>query len=203
MKMKFKTYILKTCLLIFCFYGCGKRNFFPDPDDPGLSILSSKGFNVATSYINDTPYINPKRNILFGVLNDTLSLFKVVTNGPSDTLSFSWPIELNNGSDTFYNAPYQRIALLMPIAKSFTIRDLLALNGQQFNANTNSVVLFNYNKILSGNSNIYFVRINWNLSNSDKNQIIISGLFNANIGDSIFITKGRFDFLVSTDNLNF
>jgi hypothetical protein len=25
----------------------------------------------------------------------------------------------------------------------------------------------------------------------------------ANISDSIFITKGRFDFLVSTDNLNF
>jgi hypothetical protein len=91
----------------------------------------------------------------------------------------------------------------MPVAKSFTIRDLLALNGQQLNANTNSVVLFSYNKILSGNSNIYFVRINWNLSNSTKNQIIISGLFNANIGDSILITKGRFDFLVSTDNLNF
>jgi hypothetical protein len=58
-------------LLLLNFSGCKKRNFYPDPDDPGLSRFTSYRFNVVTEYINGVPYINPfsaTRAILLPIL---------------------------------------------------------------------------------------------------------------------------------------
>jgi hypothetical protein len=184
--------------------GCAKRNFFPDEDDPGLSLLTSNGFNIASSYINEVPYINPYHKTIFGINNYLPALRKIITNSAFDTLSLSWQIEPNDSS-LIYNAKYQSITLLIPVPKIFTQNDFLLLNGQRFSSNTNKIniqsnyYLFNQ---LSGTSNIYFVEIKKDNSVDPKNYII-SGLFDGNIGDSILITKGRFDFEIGAGSLNF
>src|SRR6185312_11574854 len=62
--------ITAVCMIILLLCSCGKRNFYPDADDPGLSILSSYGFNIASVYINKVPYVNPyKKGIIGGIVN--------------------------------------------------------------------------------------------------------------------------------------
>jgi len=153
--MMLKKYILISCILLFCLAGCKKRNFFPDEDDPGLSILTSYGYNIATNYINGKPYINP----FFGAISGNSHLFlqKIVTNSAFDTLSLSWQIQPNDSS-MIYSAPYQSISLLMPISKSFSQNDFLALSGQRFSSNTNTILINAFSPYptdtLSGSSNI-------------------------------------------------
>lgn len=197
-------YLLVMLITLLLLAGCGKRNFFPDEDDPGLSRFTSYGYNIATNYINGQPYINPFRNTIFGIGNYLPSLQKIVTNSASDTLSLSWEIEPNDSS-SIYNAKFQRITLLMPVPKSFTQNDFLLLNGQRFASNTNRIYIqSNYylSYPLSGSSNIYFVEIKKDNLTNLKNYFI-SGLFDGNIGDSILITKGRFDFKIDAGSLNF
>ena len=198
--MKQFKYLYITTIFLFFIAGCAKRNFFPDTDDPGLSLLTSHGYNVASNYINGQPYVNP-----FGFLNGNSLPFleKIVTNNALDTLSLSWPIELNSSSQV-NNSMYQRIFLLIPIPKSFTQNDFSSMSGTRL-LNTNTVQIqsyFNYPGISSGNANVYFVKIGADILNNSK-YIKISGLFDGNIGDSILITKGRFDFEINADNLNF
>lgn len=209
--MKTIFYKLLPCLLILSLTGCTKRNYFPDEDDPGLNLLSSHGFNIGTFYINDTAYINTYRKGLFagGIINYVPTFTKIATNSTSDTLIMSWPIELNNGSDTTYNSPYQMISLSMPVPKSFTKADLIAMEGKRFASNTNAITLqtsYYSGDTLSGISNIYFVNIKYETissSTSSTTYLDLSGLFNGNIGDSILITKGRFDFQIDESSLNF
>jgi hypothetical protein len=205
--MKLRIHFFKTCLLLLCFCGCSKRNFFPDEDNPGLSILSSRGFNIATVYINEVPYINPYSKFIFGgVVNSSPTITKINTNSTFDTLSLSWAIQINDTTNS-NSSPYRYIAILMPVSKSFTRNDLIAMSGQRFSSNSDKVILqsFNYgpSDFLSGVSNIYFVKINQTQSDTSAPRLLLSGLFNGNIGDSILITKGRFDFEISTNDINF
>ena len=157
---------------MFCLTGCAKRNFFPDEDDPGSSRFTSHGYNIATNYINGMPYINPFSKY-FG--SSLLSVQKAVTKSTFDTLSPFWQIQRND-STLIYNPTYQSVTLLMPVPKSFTQTDFLALNGQRFSSNTNSINLQSYADRLSGSSNVYFVQIKADTLNNSKNYII-SGLF--------------------------
>ena len=205
--MKLINHFFKTCVLLLCFCGCGKRNFFPDEDDPGLSILSSYGFNIASAYINNVPYINPYKKFIFGgIVNSSPTITKINTGSAFDTLSFSWAIQINDSTNS-YSSPYQYISILMPVSKSFTRSDLVAMSGQRFSSNSGKVILqsFNYgpSDFLSGFSNIYFVKINQTQPDTSAPRLLLSGLFNGNIGDSILITKGRFDFQISTNAINF
>ncbi|HET7118492.1 MAG TPA: hypothetical protein VFI29_18495 [Hanamia sp.] len=203
-----KTILFKiiACILILYLSGCYKRNFFPDPDDPGLSLLTSHGFNIGTVYINGVPYINTYSKPLFGgIINTVPTVTKASANSTYDTLSISWPIEINDSISTQFSSPYQSIALLMPVPKTFTQNDFLAMNGQRFSSNTNTVILKtqNYNDTLSGLSNIYFVKVSVDTIEFSTRHLAFSGLFNGNIGDSILITKGRFDFEIDESSLNF
>ena len=205
MKKKYK--ILLGCLIIV-FIGCGKRNFFPDEDDPGLSRLTSRGYNIATMYINNVPYINPYKKPLFGggVMNRLPTIDLISTNSTFDTLNISWRIEINDSSVS-YNQPYQSISLLIPVSKGFTAHDFLAMNGRKFPLDSNAIAInsfYNYSDKLAGKSNLYFINISYNLPpNSSTGTYSLSGLFNGNIGDSILITKGRFDFAIDADKVNF
>ncbi|MEO6838062.1 MAG: hypothetical protein ABI261_02635 [Ginsengibacter sp.] len=191
-------------LLVFSLAGCQKRNYFPDQDDPGLSRFTSYGFNIGTFYLNNVPYINPFRGFVSG--NSIPTISKIITNSTLDTLNLSWQIGINNNGDAEYNSPYQMVSLLMPVPKSFTKADFIAMSGQQFASNTNEVILqasYYGGDTLSGLSNIYFVKINLNGPNDSTIYLELSGLFNGNIGDSILITKGRFDFQIDESSLNF
>ena len=92
----------------------------------------------------------------------------------------------------------------MPVPKSFTQNDLLQISGKRFDSNQiqiNSYV--NQPYALSGTSNIYFVQLKIDKSVTPSSYYIISGLFDGNIGDSILVTKGRIDFEIDGNTLNF
>lgn len=197
--MKIIKFYASICIIVLLFSGCTKRNFYPDPDDSGLSILSSHGFNIASLYINNVPYINPyKRGILGGVVNSAPSVHKILTGSTFDTLSLSWFISKNDNS-TRYNSPYHNISLLIPVSKSFSINDFIALSGKRLPANANGILVNSfYNTSNPGTSNLYFVKISL-----DTSALYFSGLFDGKIGDSIVISKGRFDFKIDKNAINF
>ena len=194
-------------LLVLSLTGCFKRNYFPDQDDPGLSRFTSYGFNIGTFYINDTAYINTyRKNYLGGVINNSPRVMKILTSSTFDTLSFSWPIGINNNGEVDNNSPYQMISLLMPIPKLFSKVDFIAMRGIRSASNTDAITLQSYYypfDTLPGLSNIYFAKINLNQPTGSTAYLEISGLFNGSIGDSILITKGRFDFQIDESSLNF
>ncbi|MEO8415088.1 MAG: hypothetical protein ABI472_15580, partial [Ginsengibacter sp.] len=129
---------------------------------------------------------------------------KIVTNSTFDTLRASWLIEPKDSS-TNYNSPYQSISLLLPIRKSFSKKDFLLMSGKRF-LNTNTIQIQSFANSspgqLSGTANIYFVEMTTDSLNN-TNYLSMSGLFDGNIGDSILITKGRFDFKIDAGTLNF
>ena len=180
---------------------CGKRNFFPDQDDLGLSLLTAHGFNIASNYINGQPYVNPFGGILRG--NYLPVLQKVSSTNVQDTLSLSWHIEANDGT-SISNSKYTSIIFILPVSKSFNQQDFLAFNGQKFTSNSARLYLQtnSFNNPLRGSANLYFVEINPD-DLINPNSYIISGLFDGNIGDSILVTKGRFDFRIAINRLNF
>lgn len=195
-----KRYQFLFIILVF-FASCGKRNFFPDQDDPGLSLLTAHGFNIASNYINGQPYVNPFGGILRG--NYLPLLQKVASTDILDTLSLSWPIEPNDGT-SIPNSKYYFISLLLPVSKSFNKQDFLSFNGQRFASDSARIYLQtnNFNNRLWGKGNLYFVEIKPD-DLINPNSYIISGLFDGNIGDSILVTKGRFDFRIAINSLNF
>ena len=200
--MKKLFYKFLSFLLILSLAGCQKRNYFPDQDDPGLSRFTSYGFNIGTFYLNNVPYINPFLGSESG--NSIPTIRKIVTNSALDTLMLSWQIGINDNGNADFNSPYQMISLLMPIPKSFTKVDFIAMSGQQFIYNSSALqTLYDYDA-LSVVPNIYFVKVNpIQPKGSTTTYLELSGLFNANILDSIFITKGRFDFKIDESSLNF
>lgn len=204
MNRKYKSILV--CFIILLI-GCGKRNFFPDEDDPGLSRFTSRGYNIATMYINNVPYINPYKKPLFGgVVNFDPTINLISTNSTFDTLNISWRIEIND-STISYNNPYYSVSISMPVRKGFTSHDFLAMNGQRFASDSDAILLnsFYYDpNAFSGKANIYFVNIHYTDSTATSSRsYALSGLFNGNIGDSILITKGRFDFRIDATKINF
>ncbi len=190
------------CLLIMpiIFLACAKRNFFPDPDNPGLSRLTAYGFDVATMYINGAPYINP-----FSKLNGNAppTLSKYISNGSVDTLYLSWTIVLND-SNQMPNINYSFITIAIPVPKTFAQTDLLNWNGKRMDSSSNGIQInFDYTpRPAAGNANLYFVKIIVDSTDSIKNYTL-SGLFNGNISNSILVTDGRFDFEFYSNDLNF
>jgi hypothetical protein len=207
MKIKFKYQKIFTAFGLVILIGCGKRNFFPDEDDPGLSLLTSRGYNIATMYINNVAYINPARtSFLGGIANALPTVTLRQTSGAFDTLDISWKIEKNVKTPS-YNSSYYSVSLLLPVSKTFTARDFSAMSGKSFSSNSDAIAInsdFGYPDGFSGISNIYFVKVNYvDSSATTSRSYAFSGLFNGNIGDSILITKGRFDFTISADAIQF
>lgn len=194
--MKFKYCIILSCIPFLMSTECHRNSFFPDPDDPGLSRFTSRGSYIATAYINDAPFVN--------VGSYYPLLQKDSSAGSIDTLKFAWslyPSDLGN-----HKSIYQNISFLLPISSSFNKNDLLSLNGQRL-LNSVGVVVQEIQdtslKAISGTANLYFVSVKEDLSYPPQKYIRLSGLFDGNIGDTVLITKGRFDFEVNENNLNF
>ncbi|HVZ95294.1 MAG TPA: hypothetical protein VG847_00360 [Chitinophagaceae bacterium] len=184
---------------IILFTACAKRNFYPDDNDAGLSRFTSYGYNIATNYINGKPFINP-----FSALHGNfLPVFnKISTNSSEDTLNISWAIERE---DTTTYEPYHYLNLWIPVSKTFSKENLLGYNGTRI-TDSCSITLerapVSPDTTTKGSANIYFVKIEEDKSYSPAH-LQISGLFDGNIGDSVLITKGRFDFNIAESALNF
>jgi hypothetical protein len=207
-------------VFIFCLMSCKKppRNYYADQNDPGLSRLTSYGYNIATNYINGIAYINPYNNPSYfglGGGNVIPTLSRIIGSGTTDdTLALSWPVEANNN---LQSDSYLYISILMPVSKGLTENNFAALSGERFDSNTNIISLtsyladsyYNYYNYPTysdslaytsprGPSNIYFV----NISMSPSGDLSMAGLFNGNIGDTT-ITNGRFDFYLPSSYIHF
>jgi hypothetical protein len=207
-----------TGVFIFCLMGCKKppRNFYPDQDDPGLSRLTSYGYNIATNYINGVAYINPYNDpsyFGFGGGNTIPTFGKILGKGTTDdTLALSWPIEKN----TQYTISNLYINLLIIVPKNFAMSDFVALSGKRYTDSTNRISMssnYYYSSYYTtygasypdysdssgqGTSNIYFI----NISQLSSGDITMTGLFNGNIGDTT-ITDGRFDFYLPSSSIHY
>lgn len=187
---KFKTLHLSFIPLVFL-TTCHFWNFYPDPDDKGLSRFTSRGYNQASNYINERPFVN----------NYIPLLHKDSTGRSMDTLAFSWELRKN---DTTERSIYSNIFFLMPVPAIFNKTNLLAFDGKRF-LSIPLTLQDTSMKTMTGTATLYFVSVNEVVSSSDPKikWIKLSGLFNGNIGDSIMVTKGRFDFEINENTMNF
>lgn len=171
--------------------GCLKQRFIPDPFNQALSMLTTSQTNTGTCLINDVPFINywPESGAGgFGRIPYPRITGYVIPNQP-DSIDFSWQIgQRKNGK--FVNGAYDNISIRIPAPLGASFKTLMSWRGKRFASNECKVYL-NYS--LQGSANIYFVAIDQKSQASDH--IYISGLFDGNIGDSIHITKGRFDYI--------
>src|SRR5258708_7786015 len=118
-------------LFTFCLIGCGKRNFFEDTNDPGLSRFTSRGYNIATNYINDTAYINSENFSLFrGFYNSIAEIKKIHTSSSNDSLNILWPIVVNDTNSLY--SPAFTLSFLLPVSKTFALADFIQWNGKRF-----------------------------------------------------------------------
>lgn len=192
--MKLKYYIILISIPFLMSTECRRDNFFPDPDNAGLSRFTSRGYGIATNYINAKSFRNTGSFVPL--------LYKDSTGTSTDTLNFHWSIFPN---DYPAGIIYQNISLLIAVPQSFNKNDLLSLTGQRLLNSGVAVQILRdtlYTTI-SGTSNLYFVSITEDLSNPFGKEIKLSGLFDGKIGDSLMITNGRFDFEIPENELNF
>lgn len=194
--MRHLKYITVTSAIMLILSGCIKQKFYPDPDDAGLSRFTSKQYHTGTCYINEIPYINywPKGGIGIGPLPFP-KMTKILSGNTADSLEFSWPIGINE-NNKFTDGKYSRISIRLPIPQTFSKADLTAWNDKRFGTDVATLYL-DYNQ--KGTANIYFVKISPGKTVNDA--WLMTGLFDGNIGDSIIIKKGRFDYYVEVEGL--
>jgi hypothetical protein len=205
-----KSRLLKNLLLFFLLSfelaGCYKRNFYEDPDDPGLSRFTNRGYSVTSAYINSEPWVS----LFSGSLNGAYHahVFRDSTSATRDTLYITWqgeftdrvPPPLSPGGDWNY------LTFSIPIKKNFSKSDFLNFNGKIFPADSTTVTVFlsryeqpSLGTSISGTGKIYFVKVNFG---STDREFTISGLFEGSIGGSVQITKGRVDYRITEQDHN-
>lgn len=193
--MKIRFYFI-FLLVIFGSLGCTKQEFIPDPDDPGLSSFTFKQNMTGTCYINGTPYINHWRNGV-GPGGTNYSWPELMTSQAviGDSIDFSWPI-VKWENEIYVDGDYADISFRFPNPVGFTGKNYQVLNGSK----VTSCTMYLDKGRLVGIGNLYFVKVERNENDSFPRFFNISGLFDGMVGDSILITKGRFDFKVITSD---
>jgi hypothetical protein len=205
-----KSRILKNLLLLFLLLfeltGCYKRNFYEDPDDPGLSRFTSHGYSVTSTYINSEPWVS----LFSGSLNGAYHarILRDSTSAARDTLYITWQGEFTNRvpAPLSPGGGWNYLSFSIPIKKNFSKIDFLNFNGKIFPADSTTVTvsLSRYEQpylgsSISGTGKIYFVKVRFGSTDLD---FTISGLFEGNIGGSVLITKGRFDYRITEQDHN-
>lgn len=187
----FKSFHLFLIPLVFL-TTCHFPNFYADPDDQGLSRFTSRGYNIASLYINDRPFRNqgPEYSLLQ----------KDSTGNSIDTLRFAWQLYSNEPGIGLSN--YRNISFGLPVPSSFNKTNLLGFNGQRFLNSVPITLQDSSSNIIAGTATLYFVSVSQAV-NSDQKYIKLSGLFDGKFPDSVLITKGRFDFQINENELNF
>jgi hypothetical protein len=195
--------ILISCLALLI--GCNKRrNFYEDTDDPGLSMLTSRGYDIITCYINGEPYINPYKRYLFGGANTIVYIQKVESAAAKDSLRIS--CDLKRAGTDLTNSPTYSLVLLVPVKKNFSLEDFKALQSHRFpyDSSTKISIQLTENTFSgpSGSASIYFIQTAPQSNSNSTNDFFFSSLFEGRIEPGTDITKGRFDFLLHPDSLN-
>jgi hypothetical protein len=196
--------ILIACVALFM--GCNKRrNFYEDTDDPGLSRLTSRGYDIITCYVNGEPYINPYQHYLFGGANTTVSIQKIETASAKDTLRIS--CDLRKAGTDLSNTPSYNLAILVPVEKGFSFKDFEGLEGRRFPYDSTTKISIQFSESFtsttSDSASIYFIKTAPPNNTNASNGFSFSGLFEGKIEPATYITKGRFDFMLYPANINF
>lgn len=204
MKQKEKYILVISCIAFFI--GCNKpRNFYEDTNDPGLSRLTSRGYDIITCYINGQPYINPYQHYLFGGANSTVYIEKVETASVKDTLRIS--CNLRKAGTDLSNSPTYNLAILVPVDKKFSVKDFKGLQGKRFPYDSSTKISIQLSESpfsnTSGSASIYFIKTAPENNSDSTNGFSFSGLFEGKIEPDINITKGRFDFSIYPGEFNF
>jgi hypothetical protein len=196
-------------ILTLALTGCYKSYFFEDSDDPGLSRFTNRGYNVTSAYINNEPWVSDFSS--YGG-SAPAYLYRDSTGVSKDTLYISWSGKLSNDSvfRSSYWRDFQNLTISLPIKKNFSRNDFLNWNGKAFPDDSTSVSIslsqyYPYPSnpyTITGPAKIYFVKIEHSDTAISKTGFLVSGLFEGNIGDTIKITKGRFDYEVNNQNLH-
>lgn len=184
----FHLFLIPLVLLTTCHF----PNFYSDPDDQGLSRLTSRGYNVASLYINNKPFRDA---------GSPYSLLQKDSTGNSiDTLRFAWQLYPNDFPVGLLT--YRNISFGLPVPSSFNKSSLLGFNGQRFSNSVPITLQDSALNMIAGTATLYFVSVS-QAALGDQKYIKLSGLFEGKIGDSVLITKGRFDFQIDENTLNF
>jgi len=198
MKMKISAsgFALVLCVLIT---GCEKNEsvYYKDPDTPGVAILSNKGNNLLTCFMNGLPWKTLPRTIKYGFGSSVseLEIRRIKTNSLTDTLTITWRTDASNQDQ--YD-----IVLTLPVAKNFQLKDMVAYQGRRIEIDsTNGYFSLNqsYSSFSSYNGKgvIYFNTANVDSTGIDNITGRISGLLEANFLPgtplSQTVTSGRFD----------
>ena len=192
--MKYFFFGLFFLLLLAC---QKKPDFFPDPYNEGLSRFTSRDYNVASVYVNDSAWVSD----LYNWQSMTIRL-DTINNPTTDTLIVSWAGAFD--TSTTHSVSLSTINFVLPVKKNFTRTDFLNWKGKLFPNDSVTQVgielddfpdfISNNHRQLIGDGKIYFVSMIY----ESNGGVAISGLFEGNIGDSIILRKGRFDFFVSS-----
>ena len=185
-----------------------RRNFFEDSDDPGLSRLTSRGYDIVTLYLNDSAYINPyEHHYLGGSSNSKVAVEKIPTNSDKDTLSISW--EIHYAAETDPTVGFYDLSLLIPVPKTFNQNDFQVWEGKRlpYDVPLNVTLRLNrsnssFNAPDTGAASIYFLKISPSENQNSTGTYLFSGIFEGSAGNNR-VTKGRFDFFVDKGSLNF
>lgn len=180
-----------------CFCGCTKNetNYIYEAEGNGLAILSNKGNNILTAFINNKFWRTDDRIFSFNVNRGfyELKILKLKTSTPNDTLVFTWE-GLNND---LVNPT--KIELKIRVDSNFKASNFNPIfNNKRIIIDSNINGYFRYisqNQIISrkkGNGVILFTNANFKTENVIGRQNNMNGLLQANI-DGAIITNARFD----------
>lgn len=195
-------------ILLLALTGCYKNYFFEDPDDPGLSRFTNRGYNVTSAYINNEPWVSDFSRYRGSA---PAYLYRDSTGVSKDTLYINWSGSFSNDSVfRFANwRDFHNLIISLPVNKNFSRNDFLNWNGKAFPDDSTSVSIslspyYPYTSNLytiTGPAKIYFVKIEPSDTAISKTGFLVSGLFEGIIADTIKITKGRFDYELKNQNL--
>jgi len=184
--------------------GCYKdyTNFYPDKEEPGLSIFSNRQNNIMSCFIEGKPWRTDSRTTsFFSRISYEVYITKQETNSLSDTIIISWSGYYSENKD--FN---RDITLVLPVAKNFGQRELSALQGQRLsigagNGYFTTNIDLNMNNA-KGSGSIYFHSARFDSISPGFYSGSMSGLFEADF-NSFKILKGRFDHTMTADQIQF
>lgn len=195
------------CLLLAVTSGCTKQtsHFYQDPAKPGTAIFSNTSNNVFSCLIGDSSWRTITRVVGGGLFTRPVYevfIEKHTTNGAADTLSITWL-----GDPASFRGNYSTISLGLPVAKSFRITDLAAMQGKRLLIDgSNGFFQVNLNGQASGNTSatgsIYFNRLSFQPAGINSYTGYMAGLLEADAG-SFKILSGRFDHFMNPDQVIF
>lgn len=192
---------------LFCLLaaGCVKQTsyYYADRETPGVAIFSNTSNNIFTCLLGDSSWRTITRSVGGGLfIRPVYEVFieRHITNSTTDTLSITWL-----GDAASFRGNSSSISLALPVAKSFVMTDLAAMQGKRMVIDgSNGLFRVNLTGLPGGNASgkgvIYFNRLIFQSAGTNRYTGYMAGLLEADLG-TIKILSGRFDHYMNEDQV--